>query len=302
MRCTVRSNEVLGFVGLGAMGRPMAEHLRDAGFPLVVHDVSAAASSLSGVTVAATPAEVADRADVVFLCLPDAHAVREVVLGPQGLRLGERMSVLVHTGTSGAPVVQEMASALATVSVVDAPVTGGVPRARAGSLTAIVAGPVVAVERVRPYLDAFATKVAHVSANPGDAQRMKLVNNFLSAGNLALACEAMVLGQKLGLDPKAIVDVVNSGSGQNSATLTKIPENVIPRKFSRGGAIGMLLKDLREAEDEARANGVETPLGDAVRAVFARAIAEGSPRDDSTSVICHMERAAGLHSHMSAED
>lgn len=289
-----RNGEVLGFVGVGAMGRPMVEHLVASGRPVVVHDRSEEAVTGLAATIARTPTEVAARADVVLTCLPDAAILRDVVTGPDGLLRGDRMAVLVHTGTSGAEVVDELVGLLGDVALVDAPITGGVPRARQGTLTSIVAGADAHVERVRPYLEAFSSKVVQVSTRPGDGQRMKLVNNVLSAGNLALACEALVLGQKLGLDPHAIVEVVNSGSGQNSATLTKIPENVLPRNFKRGGAIPMLLKDLREAEAEARAHGVPTPLGDAVREVFARAVAEGSPTDDSTSVILHMERAAGL--------
>ncbi|MET7541413.1 NAD(P)-dependent oxidoreductase [Streptomyces sp. NPDC005507] len=289
------SSETVGFVGVGAIGRPMAQCLVAAGHDVVVHDIDPdVAASLDGARALATAAEVARQADVVFVCLPAAQHLRQVVTGPEGLLAGGRMSVLVHTGTSGAAVVEELADRLGPVALVDAPVTGGVPRAREGTLTAIVAGPTEVLDRVGRYLEAFASKIIKVSARPGDAQRMKLVNNFLSAGNLALACEALVLGRGAGLAPEAIMEVVNSGSGQNSATLTKLPDNVIPRNFSRGGQIGMLLKDLREAEAQGRACGVEMPLGDTVREVFARAVAEGDVTDDSTSVILHMERAAGL--------
>lgn len=290
------SHRTVGFVGLGAIGAPMADCLVGTGVDVVVYDISAAATEAfdGRARLAMSPREVADRASVVFACLPDGPVTRAVFAGTDGLVGGEAMTTFVHTGTSGPDLLDELAGAAGDVMIVDSPVTGGVPRARKGDLTAIVAGAPAAVGAVRPLLRSFASKVVVVSERAGDAQRVKLVNNFLSAANLATACEALVVARKVGLDPQIVLDVVNSGSGQNSATLTKLPDYVVPRNFSRGGQIGLMVKDLKEAARLASAAGVPTPLGDAVRACFERALAMGQPTDDVTSLVLSMEDAAGL--------
>src|SRR5690606_32734249 len=151
------------------------------------------------------------------------------------------------------------------------------------------------VTRARQYLEPFASKVVKVGSRVGDAQRVKLINNYLSAANLAIACEAIVLARKAELDLDVVLEVINHGSGQNSATLHKLPQYVVPRQFNRGGALGLMYKDLQEAAAEAQRQMVPMPLGDAVLSTFERALAEGSPTDDVTSIVKHMERAAGLY-------
>lgn len=283
-------------MGVGAIGAPMADCLIGAGFDVVIYDVSPAARErfAGRAVVASSPREVSDRAPVVLACLPDGPITRAVFAGSDGLAGGAAMTTFVHTGTSGPELFAELADEDSGVAFIDSPVTGGVPRARKGDLTAIVAGPAQAVADVDPVLRGFASKVVVVSERPGDAQRMKLVNNLLSAANLALACEALVLARKLGLDPHTMLEVVNSGSGQNSATLAKLPDYVVPRNFSRGGQLGLMRKDLAAAAKLAADAGVPIPLNDAVRDVFERAIAEGSATDDVTSIVLHMERAAQL--------
>lgn len=285
--------DVIGFVGTGSIGAPMADRIVAAGHDVVVFDAAPAAlDRFAGrATVAVSAREVAERADIVLGCLPDAAATVAVF---DELRAGGRMRVFVHTGTSGAEVFDVLGERAGTVALVDAPVTGGVPRARAGDLTAMVAGAAQTVSSVERVLGCFASRIVRVGERPGDAQRVKLINNFLSAANLAVACEAIVLAQAAGLDPRTVLDVVNSGSGQNSATLTKLPDHVLPRRFDRGGRLALMLKDLDEAAKLAGATGVPIPLGDAVRACFERAVAAGSPGDDVTTIVRHMEAAAGL--------
>lgn len=291
----------IGFVGVGAMGSPMARHLMDAGYELVVCDV-APVEGLAPARVVDSPRAVGDAAEVVLVCVPDASALRSVVVGVDGLVHSSRARVVVHAGTSGPEVLEELVEAAPALTLVDAPVTGGVPRARRGTLTSIISGPRDVVAEVRPLVETYSERVVDLGLRPGDAQRAKLVNNILSAANLALASEAVVLGRKMGLDPWALLEVINSGSGQNSATLTKIPDNVLPRQFNRGGRIGMLLKDLDAAGTQARVAEVPMPLAEAVRATFARAIEADGPDGDSTSVVLHMERAAGLDPGVEAGD
>ncbi len=288
----------VGLIGLGRMGRPLAERLLGAGHPLVVFDIVPAAAAGLGpeARVAGSPREVADAAEVVLTCLPTLDSNRDVVLGEDGVHGGRALRTLVCTGTIGVPLAVQIAGILsaANVEFVDCPVTGGVPRAVIGDLTAIMAASVDAAAAVDPLVRTFASRTVLVGENAGDAQRVKLINNLLSASNLALACEAMVLAEKSGLDLPRVLEVVNTGSGQNYATSTKIPEYVIPRNFNRGGNLGGLLKDLQQASLEAEGWGVPMPLHAAVRAAYERAIEEGSPTDDSTSVVKHMERAAGV--------
>lgn len=272
----------------------MAERIVATGRAVVVHDRAAGALNVfeGRATVAGSVGEVARSCEIVLACLPHKAATVEVF--GQLRAANGRMRIFVQTGTSGADLFECLDRR--GVELVDAPVTGGVPRARQGDLTVIVAGADAAVREVEDLLGAFASKLVRVSDRPGDGQRVKLINNFLSAANLALACEALVLTRGAGIDPRVMLEVVNNGSGQNNATLSKLPDYVVPRNFSRGGRLGLMLKDLTEAARLAQESGVPIPLGDAVRAGFERAIEFGAPDDDVTSVVRHMEDAAGLPS------
>ena len=289
----------LGFIGVGSIGRPMADRLLESGHSLAVYDINPEALAyFDGRAICAgSPRAVADMAEVVLSCLPSLDANRQAIIGKGGIVEGERIRLYVHTGTTGVPLLHELISPLAErdIAVVDAPITGGVPRAKEGKLTAIVSGDDAHIAWARPYLEAFANKVVKVGDDVGAAQQVKLINNFLSAANLALACEALVVARKAGLDLDAVLDVINNGSGQNNATLAKLPQFVVPRQFNRGGSIGLMMKDLHEAAHEAQRLGVPTPLGDAVRSSFQRALEAGVPDDDVTSIVRHMERAAGMY-------
>jgi len=188
---------------------------------IVCNRTAARTASFQGrAGIAATPAELADNADVVFACLTTADSYREVLLGPDGVIRGGRAKTYVHVGTNEVAVLQELAAALAGrgIATLDAPMTGGVPRAINGTLTVMASGPRDVFERTEPFFKLYANKIVYLSDRVGAAQVMKFVNNILSASNLALACEAMVLGRKSGLDPAAMLEVLNNGSGQNTAT------------------------------------------------------------------------------------
>ncbi len=288
----------IAIVGLGAIGRPMAERIAAAGLPLVVCDVrpEAVAGLPAAVAVAATPREAAARADLLLACLPSLDAHRQALTGPDGAIHGDRFRTYIHTGTTGSALVRELAAALAArgVETLDAPMTGGVPRARAGTLTVMASGPESAFAAARPFLAAYASTIVYLGARLGAAQVMKLINNMLSAANLAVAAEAMVLGAKAGLDPEQMIAVLNAGTGQNSATLSKMPDHVLTRGFDYGGALYITDKDLSAFAAEAKAHDVLTPLGDQVRRVYAEAMAEGAKSDDITTIVRHFERRAGI--------
>ncbi len=285
----------VGFIGIGAMGFPMAQRLMARGHALVVHDTSPEAVTALGAQSAASPREVAQRCEVVFCCLPSLEAYRTVVLGADGLREGRRMTHYVHLGTTGSALVEEFENTLTRCMTIDAPVTGGPANAVEGRLTSIVSASTEALDTCRPMIESYSAHLIVVSQRPGAAQQMKLINNIVSAANLAVACEALVVGARSGLDPAMIVQVFNRGSGQNSATLTKIPAAVLTRSFDWGAALRIVLKDGAQFLRDADAAGVPVEVARAVIESYRRAASIEGPDADMTTVIRQLERAADLH-------
>jgi 3-hydroxyisobutyrate dehydrogenase-like beta-hydroxyacid dehydrogenase len=288
----------LGFIGLGRMGTPMASRLLAAGHELVVSDIDPAATTrlaASGATVAATAAEVADRADLVLTSLPTPEVVREVVLGETGIITGQRINHLVDLSTTGAPTSRLIASQLAErgIATVDAPVSGGVDGASKGTLAVMVACSDVDFALAEQVIAALG-KVFHVGREPGLGQAMKLVNNYLSAAALATTSEALVVGTKAGLDPRVMLDVINAGSGRNSATQDKFPRAVLPGTFDFGFATGLMEKDLRLFTEEAA--GLQVPLwvGSAVRQLWMQSTHQLGAASDFTTVVQLIESWAGV--------
>ena len=288
----------IGFVGLGAIGKPIATRLAGGSNALVVHDIRAdAADAFDPIaTLAASPKAVGDAAEVVFSCLASAESHRDALLGPLGLIHGTRVRTYVHLGTVGPALVQELADALAVrgIATIDAPITGGVGRARDGTLTTIVAGSRATFDDLTPLLQRYASKIVWLGTRLGSAQVMKLVNNAVSFANLAAACEALMVGAKAGLDPVAMLDVLNSGSGQNSATLMKIPRDVLTGNFSFGGSLAVVIKDYKAFLAEAEALGIEPSIGQAILKSYQAAVELASEAGDVTEVIRPMENAAGV--------
>lgn len=264
---------ILGFVGVGKMGGPMAMRLLDAGYGLSVYDTSAAAIAplmARGATVAASPAQVASTAEIVLISLPTPSTVKAVTLGPDGITEGSRVRIVIDLGTTGPVVAREIAAALARrqITLVDSPVTGGVAGAIAGTLAMIVSCPSAVFREVETIVKTFG-RVFRVGEAPGQAQIAKLANNLLSAAALAVTTEAMAMGVKAGLDPKVLIDIINAGSGRNSATEDKFPRAILPGTYDFGMKTGLFLKDVRLCIAEAEALGVPMIVGEAVRQMFA---------------------------------
>lgn len=286
----------LGFIGVGAMGAPMAERLLAAGHEVAVFDVSAAAMRAlaeRGARAQRSPRETAAGADTVFACLPTPEASREVaqaVAGSVGLR------TYVETSTIGTAAVKAIAELLGAqgVSVLDAPVSGGPRGARAGTLATMVAGERGAFERAQPLFQAIAGKVFYVGATPGLAQMAKLANNMISAAGMAAACEAVVLGVKAGLDAGTLIDVINASTGRNSATMDKFPQSILPRSFDYGGKLATMYKDVQLCFDEARAMDVPMWVGAAVVQLWFQGMVEGRGQDDYTTIIKVIEGWTGV--------
>src|SRR5580704_12850590 len=234
----------IGFIGVGRMGGRMARRLIDAGYPLIVCDASDAAVAPlveMGARRVGTAAAVASETEIVLASLPTPPVVEAVALGPNGVAEGSRVKIFVDMSTTGATYAKRVAEGLAAKNIVavDAPVSGGIGGAEKGTLAIMVSCSDEIYARVEAILSVIG-KLFHVGKSPGLGQTMKLLNNLLSATAMAASSEVMVMGVKAGLDPQMIVDVINAGSGRNSATQDKIPRCVIPRTFNFGFALALL--------------------------------------------------------------
>ena len=287
----------IGFVGLGNMGVPMAGRLLDAGHALVVYDTrdeATAALTARGARRAASASEVASLAETVLVSLPTPDVVRAVALGPNGIAAGTRVRRLVDLSTSGPRMAAEIARELGTrgITFVDSPVSGGVAGARAGTLAVMTACERTEFEQLKPLL-AVIGKPFYVGERPGLGQMMKLVNNLLSGAALAITSEAMLLGAKAGLDPDTMIDVLNAGSGRNSATQDKFPRSILPRRFDAGFATRLMYKDLKLCLEEAEALGLTLSVASAVRQLWQATASEMGADRDFTTIMQYVERAAG---------
>ena len=292
------SEQLYGFVGLGQMGGPMSKRLVDAGHRLCVYDTDPATmqtlTSL-GAIAAGSAREVADSAEIVFTSLPTPPVVRAVALGEGGLIEGARIRAMVDLSTTGTVVAREVAARLSEKNIVwaDAPVSGGVKGAIAGTLAVMLSCPRATFNEIAELLQIFG-KVFHVGEEAGMGQIAKLGNNMLSAAALTLSSEVLAMGVKAGLDPKIMVDIINAGTGRNSATQDKFPRNILPGTFDAGFATGLAYKDVRLCVDESEALGVPMVAGAVIREMMAITNAKYGGDSDFTSVAKLLEEWAGV--------
>lgn len=285
---------LLGFVGVGTMGRPMARRLIEAGHAVVVYDRDdAAVAELKaiGAQAAASVREVADSARIVFTSLPTPAIFRNVALGDGGLVEGSAIKILVDLSTVGSRIEKEVADGLLAMGIetVDAPVSGGAAGANKGTLAIMAAGNPVALEEVRGLFDLLG-KVFVVGDKAGQGQLLKLLNNMLSSTAFAITSEAFVAGMRGGLDPEVMMSVINAGSGKNGATLDKFPKHVLPRTFDFGFPVGSVCKDIGLAVDECQALGVPMWVGSVARQVWNYAAMQDGAARDMTELVKYVER------------
>jgi len=281
--------ETLGFVGLGAMGAPMVRRLLGAGHRVLVHDVSmvaVAAAVSAGAEGRTSPEAVAAEAAVVLVSLPTPDVVKAVALGAQGLIEGGALAVYIDLSTTGAQVAVQVAEALAARGIValDAPVSGGVAGAEAGTLAVMAAGDPAAFARVRPVLEAIGSNTVLVGEKVGLGQTLKLVNNLLAATTWAAACEALAMGAKAGLDPELMVDVINKSSGRSFPTERFATGPLLTRRFDFGFRMELMAKDMRLALQEAEALGLVMPTSRAAQMLYGLAMAGGGGKGDVTEL------------------
>jgi 3-hydroxyisobutyrate dehydrogenase-like beta-hydroxyacid dehydrogenase len=292
------SKSRLGFIGLGKMGAPMARRLLEAGHNVLVHDISAPAMRQlqdAGARAANSPREVAAQAGIVFTCLPSLDAVREVVTGPNGLTHGGAVEIVIDTSTTGPEFAELLGKELAQrkVHLLDAPVSGGVQRACDGKLSVIVSGEHAAFMHAMGLLECLG-KVHYMGSRSGQAQMMKLVNNLLSQISTAATYEAFVLGAKAGLDPDAMVEVINHSTGVNNCTTHKMPRSVLPRTFDYGSNMEITYKDISLCMKEAERLGVTMFLGNMAKQLWGYGVNHGGAKRDSSTLITYFEEWAGV--------
>jgi 3-hydroxyisobutyrate dehydrogenase-like beta-hydroxyacid dehydrogenase len=290
--------QVFGFAGVGRMGSLMAPRLLAAGHSVLVFDVSrdaVAAMEKAGAKAVASMSELGNKADVVFLSLPNPEIVHSAALGKDGLIEGKRVKRVVDFSTIGPRMAGMVARAIAARDMVyvDAPVSGGLKGAREGTLAVMIACPKAIYTELEPVLKIFG-KPFHLGETAGQAQTMKLANNLLAAAAIALSSEAMVMGVKAGLDPKVMLDVLNISTGRNSATQDKFPRSILPGTFDFGFATGLSYKDVKLCIDEAEAMGVPMVCGAAVRQMLAVTNAMYGADSDFTSMCRVVESWAGV--------
>jgi 3-hydroxyisobutyrate dehydrogenase-like beta-hydroxyacid dehydrogenase len=291
-------HQLLGFIGTGRMGGPMAGRLLDAGYTLSVYDAQSEASKPlieRGAQAASSPAEVASAAETVLISLPNPDIVKAVALGPQGIAEGTRARALIDLSTSGPGAAKFVADGLKprNITLVDAPVSGGIKGARDGTLAVMVSCPKATLAAVEPILTNFG-KIFYTGEEPGLAQTAKLANNLMAAAAVVITSEAVAMGVKGGLDAKILIDIINASSGRNTASQDKFPRSVLPGTFDFGFTTGLSYKDVRLCVDEAEAMGVPMVCGAAVRQMLAITNAKFGADSDFTSIAKVLEEWAGV--------
>jgi 3-hydroxyisobutyrate dehydrogenase-like beta-hydroxyacid dehydrogenase len=285
----------LGFIGVGKMGGPMAGRLLDAGHTLTVFDAREAALQpllQRGARKAGSAAAVAAEVETLLVSLPTPDIVRQVALS---IAAGGKLRNFVDLSTTGPRVAREVAAALAQKGItgVDSPVSGGVSGAEKGTLAVMLACPQDRRALLEPVLKVFG-RVFYLGEQPGLGQTMKLCNNLLSATAMAISCEAVVMGVKAGLDPRVMIDVINAGSGRNSATQDKFPKAILPRSFDFGFTNALMHKDVKLCVEEAEAMGVPMWVGSAVRQLWAYSASRMGADTDFTTIVRCIEEWAGV--------
>ena len=288
--------ERVGFIGIGNMGWPMAANLVKAGFEVTTCDAlpdrAARFAGEVGGHAATDAAEAARGADCVVTILPTSVQVAEVA---PALAEALAAGALVIDMTSGQPGrTREIAAALGAkgIAVVDCPVSGGVPRAKTGELAIMAGGETAALDRAEPVLRAMGTSI-HRCGGVGAGQAMKALNNLVSAGGFLIAAEALLMGQRFGLDAGLMVDVLNASTGTNNSTQKKMRQFVLSRRFDAGFGLDLMVKDLSIALEVGRETGTPAPFAALCREMWAGAAAMLGPGQDHTAMAQLSERLAG---------
>jgi 3-hydroxyisobutyrate dehydrogenase len=281
---SVRPPAAIAVVGLGNMGRPMAASLTRAGYQVTGYDLAPAARerfAQQGGHAAADVAGAVARAAVVITLLPDGRAVRAAVTAMQPhLAPG---TIVIEMSSSDPIGTRALGDELnrAGFLFIDAPVSGGVKRAVDATLAIMVGGDPAVIDRVEPVLAAMGKDIFRTGPL-GSGHAMKALNNYVSAAGLTAALEALAVGEKFGLDPNVMTDVLNASSGRNNTTENKLKQFILSKTFASGFSAALMAKDVRTADELGAAIGVATPLAEACAVLWREAAAHLGPTADHT--------------------
>lgn len=290
----------IGFIGIGAMGTPMAGNLAKAGYELVIYDIdparTAAFAAAHEVEVAPGLIELGKRCGTIVTMLPDDRAVRKALCGETGnfqscavanLRSG---STVIDMSSSSPVSTRDLGQMFAArgMKFIDAPVSGGVKRAVTAELAIMVGGDAAVFEACRPLLEKLGNQIFH--AGPlGAGHAIKALNNYVSAAGLVAACEAVIAGKRFGLEPGVIVDILNASSGMNNTTRVKMKQFMLSGTFNAGFTTGLMAKDLRTALEVARETHGPSRLAEQCVAIWNDAERALGAAADHTAIFQFLE-------------
>lgn len=285
----------IGFIGLGIMGRPMAKNLLKAGYPLTVYTRSSTTDDLValGAKAASCCKTLAAQCDVIFTMLPNSPQVAEVVMGKDGVLEGARPGTILVDMSSIAPAAaQEICEAARNKGVVmlDAPVSGGEPKAIDGTLAIMVGGDAQAFETVKPILEKMGSS-AVLLGGIGAGNVTKLANQIVVALHIAAVSEAFVLATKAGVDPAAVFNAIKGGLAGSTIMNAKLPM-ILDGNFEPGGRLEFHTKDLRNVLDTSHRLNVPLPLTGTLMQIFEALIGDGMANKDHCAVIRYYEKLA----------
>jgi 3-hydroxyisobutyrate dehydrogenase len=288
----------IGFIGMGNMGAPMAANLVRGGYQVAVHDIALERARNFATThnahAAETLAALGRDCDLIITMLPSGHEVRQVLLEADGGALVRNLragGIVIDMSSSDPVGTRALGEELAArkIELVDAPVSGGVPRAKDGTLAIMIGGSASAVQTVKPVLSKMGAKLFEVGGL-GCGHAMKALNNFLAGTSFAAASEALRVGRTFGLDPAVMVDVINVSTGRSFPTDLVIKQHVLSGTFATGFALGLLAKDVKIAADLASQIGAEAPIGRMICDLWAEARDAIGPEHDHSRAAEHWDR------------
>jgi len=286
----------IGFIGLGIMGNPMVKNLLKAGYSLMVYDIVPEKVKdivKAGAQAALSSKDVAEKSEIMITMLPNSPEVKEAVLGEDGVLEGARPGTILIDMSSIAPLVSKEIAEKAKakkVVVLDAPVSGGEPKAIEGTLAIMVGGPKNTFEKVKDILSVMGASVTWVG-QIGSGNTTKLANQIIVALNIAAMSEAMVLAAKSGVNPEKVYQAIRGGLAGSTVLDAKMPL-VLAGNFKPGFRIELHIKDLANALDTARELGIPVPLSSAVMEIMQALKADGKDKDDHGGIIQFYEKVA----------
>lgn len=288
----------VGYIGLGLMGKSIARNIHKAGFPLVVHNRSQAAVEelvAEGAQSASSPAEVANQVDIVFTNLPDTPDVEKVVLGTNGIMIGGHPGLIYIDNSTIKPAAARLIAEKLNekgISALDAPVSGGDIGAKNGTLAIMVGGPVEALEKARPVLEAMGKTITHIG-DSGAGQIAKAANQIMVAAQMVAMAELLIFSQKAGADPRKVIEAIRGGAAQ-CWTLDVKPPRLFSGNREPGFKSSMQAKDLNIILETAREYGIPLPSAALDTQLYNAMVQQGLGGQDNSAIIAILEQMANI--------